>query len=178
LDRPVHIGCGHFHCRSCFTLWLLQSADCPTCREPKRLNETYAPTPTILINIIQSLQLACRFADRGCEHTDALSAIASHEQACQFRPEHCSFRCGKSFNARDRQDHEMTCERGDWTLLRTLVCYQCNLALKDGRRPTHCDYYHLCLRDPKERPEPPAAPGDASDSEEPPPGDDAPIELW
>ena len=70
--------CDAKFCRPHLTDWKQKDNTCPNCREASQV----LALDRGLQAIINTLQLHCRFKDRGCEVVKAANAIAHHEGEC------------------------------------------------------------------------------------------------
>ena len=82
---PQQCASEHYFCRSCITNWITRSQTCPIDRCSLTIDDL-RPAPRILNDMIQSLQIRCRFHTFGCEQTPAgHAALAQHVLVCDQR---------------------------------------------------------------------------------------------
>ena len=111
----------HLFCRACITRHLKNSQKCPTCREPLTV-ETLKQASRTVTNLLDELQIRCKFFERGCTQVVELANLESHEADCGFAPAICSNEgCQLEVNKQNLLHHETTvCEQ------RIVKCHSCD----------------------------------------------------
>ena len=86
---PVQCPDEHYFCRDCVTRWIMKDNNhcCPADLAPLHPSELRA-APRILRNIIDALQVKCRYHVFGCQTTinsGSVTTIEDHVSCCDFR---------------------------------------------------------------------------------------------
>lgn len=83
-DAPVQCPEEHIFCNECISKWMLKINRCPL--DQKTLSSTeLTPSPRVLRNLIDNLEIRCKFSEYGCHNITTLESMERHAAACEFR---------------------------------------------------------------------------------------------
>lgn len=83
--EPQQCSSEHYFCRSCITNWITRSQTCPIDRSRLTIDDL-RPAPRILSDMIQSLQIRCRYHLFGCKQgLSGETSLAHHLLVCDWR---------------------------------------------------------------------------------------------
>lgn len=84
-DDPVQCPSEHYFCKHCITNWLTRSQTCPIDRNVLQVRDL-EPAPRILSDVINSLEIHCRYHCFGCQTGVAQKEpLPSHLAVCGYR---------------------------------------------------------------------------------------------
>ena len=121
LAEPLLTDCGHYLCAICHDHLLNTSkAECPTCREPKMLNN--ARLDKYLQRKVRSLEVSCPDFKEGCEWVGELGYLHNHLDPAKRECGSCTacpFGCGKYAFKSEMREHKRHCHK------RMISCEDC-----------------------------------------------------
>lgn len=83
-DAPVQCPDEHIFCSDCIFKWNLKINRCPLDQKSLLFTEL-TPTPRVLRNLLDDLELRCEFSEYGCHTITTLESMKSHVMNCKFR---------------------------------------------------------------------------------------------
>jgi hypothetical protein len=93
LDNAVTTPCRHTFCKTCISEWIKESYSCPL--DKKRLIPSdLIPIPIAFTNLLDRLNVLCKFEEEGCDHKCPRSDLEGHVRRCPFNPT-AEFECDK-----------------------------------------------------------------------------------
>jgi hypothetical protein len=97
LEEPVQaVICEHTFCLKCIQEWLKSFETCPVDRDSLCLSQL-EPVPRIVRNMLNHLQIKCKFEKEGCDKIVNLEDLHTHAKSCIYNPEAlvpCLSACG------------------------------------------------------------------------------------
>ncbi len=93
--------------KECINDWLVHKNSCPNDRQvllPSHLK----PVPRFMKNILDKLQIKCKFVGLGCNRVIKLESLRQHVSVCDFNPEkpiECESGCGLVIKKADINNH-------------------------------------------------------------------------
>lgn len=84
-EAPLELPCGHIFCLECIRDCFGNSVtcECPECRQHVRSSEVKPPNRKLLC-LLQTLNIKCEFADKGCYTVVRVENLITHTRECQF----------------------------------------------------------------------------------------------
>ena len=93
LDEPLTTPCRHTFCKTCIHEWVKVSFTCPLDKQQLVFNEL-TPIPIAFKNLLDRLNVLCKFEAEGCDHKCPRSDLERHIKRCPFNPA-AEFECDK-----------------------------------------------------------------------------------
>ncbi|CAG2119319.1 unnamed protein product, partial [Medioppia subpectinata] len=99
--------CEHSFCKVCIHKWLQRSTVCPNDRQYLNLT-LLKPIPRFMRNILDKLEMKCKFIGNGCLQVIPLESLRQHIPVCDFNPDKqidCVSGCGLTLKKRELESH-------------------------------------------------------------------------
>ncbi|KAJ6640026.1 E3 ubiquitin-protein ligase NRDP1 [Pseudolycoriella hygida] len=108
MKNPVQSPCEHIFCSECIRSWIPLLENCPVDRQLLRPDDL-KPTPRYFRNLLDKLEIRCKFESLGCEMIVPLERLQDHLANCKHKPD-AIVDCDKGCNlAVTRREYQKNC---------------------------------------------------------------------